>query len=308
MVSTMNARDFADTLGPMAGRTVVRRGGEVVFDGGQTRQSFDVHSVSKSFTATALGLLIGDGACSLDDRAAETLPFLAERYGDVTLRHLATMTSGYNAHGAMYPPDRPTDGSRTFDVPAEPLFEPGVMWHYHDDAVRVLGLCLERIAGRTMVELLDLRVMPAVGVDGWRWTDYQHTGKGSDAGSGVWMSSRELAAWGEFWRRGCDGLLPAGFIADATSHRTAGVPTYRGGHYRHIDVADHLGYLWREARPFPTLGDGAFYIRGWACSHLFVAPALDLVVARAGYDPDLSGDDIAGTWARAFDALLDSTA
>ena len=302
----MHVQAFGNALGPMAARTVIRRAGAVVYDGGATRESFDVYSVSKGFTATALGLLIGDGACALDDRAADTLPLLADRYGDVTLRHLATMTSGYNAHGGMYPPDRPTDGSRTFDVPDEPLFEPGTMWHYHDDAVRVLGLCLERIAGRTMFELLDERVMPAAGIHCWRWTDYQHTGKGSDAGSGVWLSSRQLAAWGEFWRRevGGDGLLPAGFIADATSHRTAGVPTYRGEHYRHLDVADHFGYLWRAARPFPALGDGAFYIRGWACSHLFVAPALDLVVARAGYDPQLSGDDIAGTWTRAFDTLL----
>jgi CubicO group peptidase (beta-lactamase class C family) len=77
-----------------------------------------VWSCTKSFTSTVLGLLIEDGKCSLDTRAASVVPALRPHYSDVTLRHFATMTSGYRAVGDE------TTGSYTRPernpIPAEP--------------------------------------------------------------------------------------------------------------------------------------------------------------------------------------------
>lgn len=44
-----------------------------------------------------LGLLIENGKCMLDMKAASILPEMKAAYPAVTLRHFTTMTSGYRA-------------------------------------------------------------------------------------------------------------------------------------------------------------------------------------------------------------------
>ena len=55
---------------------------------------YSIGSISKQFTAAALLLLAEEGKLSLDDKVIRWLPELT-RAGDVTIRQLLSMTSGY---------------------------------------------------------------------------------------------------------------------------------------------------------------------------------------------------------------------
>ena len=55
---------------------------------------YAIGSVSKQFTATALLLLAEEGKLSLDDKVATWFPQLT-RAGDISVRQLLSMTSGY---------------------------------------------------------------------------------------------------------------------------------------------------------------------------------------------------------------------
>ncbi len=83
-------------------RLVVIRNGRLIWKGPEFDRPQRVWSVTKAFTSTANGLLIEDGKCTLETLAKDYNPELAEYYPHVTLRHLATMTSGYDGAGGSY--------------------------------------------------------------------------------------------------------------------------------------------------------------------------------------------------------------
>ena len=152
---------------------VVVRDGRMVWSGDNIDHAHGVWSLTKSFTSTALGLLIDDGRVSLDTLAQDYLPEMAAAYPAVTLRHFATMTSGYRAVG-----DEPMGGyvhgpSVTPFIPSpEPLFSPpGSQYAYWDSAMNQFANVLTRIAGEPLDELLRRRVADPIGMNAtqWRW-------------------------------------------------------------------------------------------------------------------------------------------
>src|SRR5687767_10449883 len=78
---------------------VIIRNGRMVWAGENIDHVHGIWSCTKSFTSTVLGLLVEDGKCTLETRAASVLPVMKENYPEVTLRHFTTMTSGYRAVG-----------------------------------------------------------------------------------------------------------------------------------------------------------------------------------------------------------------
>jgi len=77
------------------------RNGWAIWQGPECDRDFPIFSATKSFTSTMLGLLIDDGRVTLDTFAQKFEPVLAEQYPNVTLRHFATMTSGYDSAVAV---------------------------------------------------------------------------------------------------------------------------------------------------------------------------------------------------------------
>lgn len=81
---------------------VIIRNGRLIWRGPQADAYHKLCSVTKVFTSTVPGLMIGDGKCTLDTLAVEHLPDLDDQYpayAQIRLQHLASMTGGY--HGRM---------------------------------------------------------------------------------------------------------------------------------------------------------------------------------------------------------------
>ena len=96
---------------------MVIRHGRVIWEGDDTRKVHGTWSLTKTFTSTVLGLLIDEGRCSLETSAADFVSSMRLNYPGVTLRHFATMTSGYRAVGDE--PER-TSASRHVRRPKRP--------------------------------------------------------------------------------------------------------------------------------------------------------------------------------------------
>jgi CubicO group peptidase (beta-lactamase class C family) len=125
---------------------VVVRDGRLIWAGTDAEEVHGVWSCTKSFTSPALGLLIDDGKCRLDTAAREFLPALAGSYPGATLRHFASMTSGYRAIG-----DEPRGGYTHGPSPTpfcpnpRPLFTPpGSHYAYWDPAMNQFANALTR--------------------------------------------------------------------------------------------------------------------------------------------------------------------
>jgi CubicO group peptidase (beta-lactamase class C family) len=104
--------ELAETSGVPGLSAVVTHEDEVVFAGGYGHDSngdevtedtpMRVASVSKSFTAVAVMILVEEGAIDLDGTVAEQLPGFGmadDRAAEVTVRHLLNQTSGFSDTG-----------------------------------------------------------------------------------------------------------------------------------------------------------------------------------------------------------------
>jgi CubicO group peptidase (beta-lactamase class C family) len=126
---------------------------------------FEIGSVTKTMTATVLAALAADGALSLDDPIARWLS--AGPNGQITIRQLATHTSGLPAVGPNLQPTRDNPASPwagyTFEHAEEGLRQasvtPGGPWQYSNLGYQLLGLILQRASGLPYPALMTGRLL-----------------------------------------------------------------------------------------------------------------------------------------------------
>ena len=283
---------------------VIVRNGAMVWRGPQADKIHGVWSCTKSFTSTTLGLLVEDGKCDLDDKASRWLPALESSYSDVTLRHFATMTSGYRAIGDEPQGSYRHGPSRTpFDPNPQPLFSPpGTTYAYWDSAMNQFSNVLTRIAEEPLEDLFRRRIADPIQMDPdhWRWGDFGEVdgvvvnGGAGNQGGHIYISATEMARFGLLMlsRGNWNGkqLISRECVEWATSLQ---VPADS------IDVHPDSGADGRGAyglnwwvngvkpdgeRKWPGIPDGTFAASGFHNNDLFVIPAWRMVVVRLGLD------------------------
>ncbi len=124
---------------------------------------YSIGSISKQFTAAAILMLQEEGKLSLDDKVVRWLPDLT-RAGDVTVRQLLSMTSGYQDFwpqdyvmpNMMKPVTAPEIMNEWGRKPLD--FEPGTKWQYSNTNYVIAGAIVEKVAGMPLLDLLQRRV------------------------------------------------------------------------------------------------------------------------------------------------------
>lgn len=283
---------------------VIVRNGYLIWKGDDIDAVHGVWSMTKSFTSTALGLLIEDGKCTLETLAKDHAPELAASYPSVTLRHFATMTSGYRAVG-----DEP-DGSylhgpskTPFTPAAKPLFSPpGSQYAYWDSAMNEFAHILTDIAGEPLEALFKRRIADPIGMDKakWRWGNFgKFNGRLVNGGSGnsnrhIFISAREMARFGHlFLNRGnWNGrqLIRRRWVEEATAVQApAELPWAQPA--SNIDGRGVYGYNWwvngtkaDGKRLWPSAPAGTFAALGFNNNKCIVVPEWNVVVVRLGLD------------------------
>ena len=130
------------------------------------RTSFDIASVSKQFTATAILLLADDGKLSLDDPLASHVPGLPEWADTVTVGQLMHQTSGIPDYiglleDAGYSYSDPTTQEQAVQVLAnvpELQFEPGTQFDYSNSNYLLLAEIVQRVSGQPLPAFLSAEV------------------------------------------------------------------------------------------------------------------------------------------------------
>lgn len=145
--------------------------------------SFNIGSISKSFTALAVRMLAAERKLSFDDPIGKFLPDYPNRdaAARVTVRHLLDMTSGIgDFFGERF---EAADKSRILSLPDylplfadKPLaFEPGRGSQYSNGGYIVLGLIIEKASGVDYYSFIAERVFRPAGMvrSGWPARDDQ---------------------------------------------------------------------------------------------------------------------------------------
>ena len=137
----------------------------------------NIYSHSKSFTSTAVGLAIGDGLLSLDDRPLDFFPeSFPQNYDQgwekVTLRHCLMMSSGIGQSLLMM--DKRGKGEGYPDylryIFSHPIVEePGARLLYSNGDTYLCGRMVEKATGKTLTAYLFERLFKPMGAEYPAW-------------------------------------------------------------------------------------------------------------------------------------------
>ena len=155
--------------------TIVMKGyglADVENDVAATAQSvYRIGSITKQFTAAAVMQLVEQNKVSLDDSIGKHLPHLAARWHGATIRQLLNHTSGIPSYTGAGP--RWTNRMRE-DLAHDSLlaivagdtldFAPGSQWRYNNTGYYLLGMLIERVAGRSYADDVRERFAKPLGL------------------------------------------------------------------------------------------------------------------------------------------------
>jgi CubicO group peptidase (beta-lactamase class C family) len=278
---------------------VVVRNGYLIWKGSSIDNVHQVWSVTKSFTSSVLGILISQGKTGLDELAKNHHGALASQYPTLTLRHLATMTSGYDAVGATYDG---LDGSETPFVPTTPFFPPGSKFAYWDDAMNEYGNVLTQIADERIDELFKRVIADPIGMSGWWWGTNGSSGccavnnTSGNLAAGIHISARQIARFGHlFLNRGnWNGtqILSPSWVDQATSAQVPSSLPHSGLRPGDGPGVYGLNFWVNGIKPtgdrlMPDAPAGTFMALGKYDNLLLVVPEWNLVIARLGTSSEL---------------------
>lgn len=141
------------------------------------RTVYQIGSISKTFTAAAVMLLVGEGKLRLDDRVGAFVEedALPRAIQDLTLERLISHTSGVRSFSEIesfsyrrdyrWPEFLKLVGSRPLD------FEPGSRFHYSNSGPPLASLAVANAAGVPFERFVAERVFRPLGMDATRYED-----------------------------------------------------------------------------------------------------------------------------------------
>ncbi len=231
-----------------------------------------MYSISKSFVSAAIGMLVGEGRISLDDRVVSYFPDKVPETGlypyvaDITIRDLLIMATPYT-RGASYSL-RDKDWTATFF--ASPSSHPaGTIFNYDTSASLILNVIVERVTGMPFLEYMRKGLLDPIGFSRGTWCVKAPEGC-SWGGSGVMATTRDLARFAlVFLNKGCYNgkqLIPEDYVRAATS--------------RQIDNdRDQTGERWNCGYGYQIwiLKGGAFAFRGMGSQLAICVPEKDFL-------------------------------
>ena len=158
-------------------------------------------SVSKTFTATAVGFAVQDGLLSLDDKVVdyfpESLPTNPHPWLlEMTLHNLITMSSGLHDDYIGRASSGEDFDWATLSLASSFDFKPGTMYHYNSMNTYLLSVVVSKVTGKKVVDYLNEKLFSPLGIKEFIWNE---SPQGYNAGGwGLHITLESLAKMGQF--------------------------------------------------------------------------------------------------------------
>lgn len=237
-----------------------------------------MHSLSKSFTSTAVGLAVEDGKLSIDDPVLKFFPDDApaepsENLKAMRVRDLLTMSTGHESEPRFSEGETWVKAFLAHPVP----HKPGTHFKYNTPATYMLSAIVQKVTGETVLDYLTPRLFKPLGIEAPEWgTSPQGITLG---GFGLKIRTEDIAKFGQLYLQkgkwNDKQLVPATWIDQATSKQVS------NGSNPERDWDQGYGFQFWRCRHNAFRGDGA---NGQFC---VVIPELDVVVAMTAETRDM---------------------
>ena len=254
-----------------------------------------LNSVSKTFTATAVGFAISEGLLHLDDKIVDLFPeSVPENASDtlkrVTIRHLLTMNSGHGTDPTGSIRSGNGDWIRGFmEWPLQ--YEPGNCYCYNSLGTYVLSAAVQKVAGQKIVDYLDSRLWQPLGIDHPKWLE---SPAGINTGGwGLYLKLEDLARMGlcilDGGRFNGKQVIPADWVKEMSANQVPSSPAglnleqmrTLGMDPDRSDWLQGYGYqMWRCRH-------NAFRADGANGQYILILPEKDAVIVTTAHIQDM---------------------
>lgn len=239
----------------------------------QKERTHTLFSLSKTFTATAVGFAVQEGLLTVEDCVVDFFPdkvsdAVCDNMRKMKVKHLLTMSTGHDPAPRIFDVTKP-DFVRSFlhtNVPKTP----GTYFEYNSAASYMLSAIVTRVTGQTVSDYLKPRLRDPLALGAW---EFNKCPEGIDLGGyGLHVTLPAIAKFGLlFLNEGSFNgkqLLSKEWIKEASSAHAQS----RGD--AGPDWLQGYGYqMWRCQVPNAFRGDGAFG------QYMLVLPDQDMVIA-----------------------------
>ena len=254
-----------------------------------------LNSVSKTFTATAVGFAIAEGKLSLSDKVVDIFPDklpveVSDNLKKVEVRHLLTMSAGHDTEPSRR--SQPEDADWVEIFLAHPfVHEPGTFFWYNNMGTYMLSAIVQKVIGEKVVDYLTPRLFDPLAIEGATW---QESPQGINTGGwGLYLKTEDLAKMGQLILQGGvwngEQLISKEWIAEATAKhidcRPAGMRPEQIT-FKPEDSDWLQGYCYQMWR----CRHGAVRADGANGQYIIVMPEQNVVIAMTANIGDMQGE------------------
>ena len=161
-----------------------------------------LNSVSKTFTATAIGFAAAENKLKVSDKVIsyfpESLPDTISPYlQDLEIRDLLSMTVGQDIDLMAKVRTLQEPGSWEKEFLATPIVhEPGTKFVYNSVATYMLSAIVQKVTGQKTLDYLSSQLFEPLGIVGATW---EESPSGVNLGGwGLYLKTEDLAKMGQF--------------------------------------------------------------------------------------------------------------
>lgn len=258
-----------------------------------------LNSVSKTFTATAVGLAIHEGRLKLTDKLVSFFPDklpaeVSDNLAAISVRDLLTMNCGHDTDPTATI-RRQTDADWAQEFLAWPVpHQPGTFFCYNSVGTYMLSAIVQKVTGQKVIDYLTPRLFQPLGITDARW---EESPQGINTGGwGLFLKTEDLAKMGQlFLQKGqWNGrqLVPEAWIDEASTRQVSSLPA---------------GMKPEMVEKFKMKAEDSDWLQGygyqmWRCRHqayradgangqyIIVLPELDAVIVTTAHIPDMQAE------------------
>ncbi len=213
---------------------MILKHGEVVLEkwfNGQTAETpHAMHSVSKTFTATAVGLAIDEGKLKLNDPVIKFFPDKlpaepSDNLKAMTVRDLLTMTCGHDEEPKELRKDSLDWVTAFLAWPV--VHKPGEYYLYNSVGTYMLSAIVQQVTGEKLLDYLDTRLFQPLHIERPQWDE---SPQGISCGGwGLYLKTEDMAKMGQlFLQKGkWNGkqIVPAAWLKEMSSYQVPSAPS-----------------------------------------------------------------------------------
>ncbi len=281
---------------------MIVKDGKVIFSRWQSEGVDTVphvlHSVSKTFTATAVGLAIADGKMKLTDKIIDFFPDklpaeVSDNLKAMTVRDLLTMSCGHDVEPSGFRGGEETDWVQAF-LAHPVVHKPGTFYLYNSLGTYMLSAIVQKVTGEKVVDYLDTRLFQPLHIDKPKWDE---SPQGINCGGwGLYLKTEDLAKMGQLLLQQGEWngkqIIPAEWVSEMSKKQVESInpgtrledAEAKGMTVETSDWMQGYGYQMWRCRPGCFRADGA---RG---QYIIVVPDKNAVIAITSDVEDLQGE------------------